>query len=85
MFYVDNVIKFSVFLELLWKFTLLVRYKLNLFQPLQVNQFDIFALLLDYYSRFTRLYKMFLYRYWKPAFWMLIDTTVSFGMFPVVL
>ena len=37
MFYVANVIIFSVFLELLWKPNLLIRYNLNRFQPPQVE------------------------------------------------
>ena len=39
MFYVANVIKFSVFLVLLWKSNLIVCYKLNIFRPPRVNQF----------------------------------------------
>ena len=44
MFYVANVITFIVVLELLWKPTLIIRYKLNRFWYPQVNQFDICAL-----------------------------------------
>ena len=55
MFHVANVIMFSVFLELLCKFTLLVRYKLNRFRPPQVNHFDIRALLFGGYIRFIPL------------------------------
>ena len=46
MFYVANVIKFSVLSELLWKSTILVRYKVNSFRPPSVNQLYIRALLL---------------------------------------
>ena len=55
MFYVANVITFSVFLDLLWKFTLLVRYRLNIFRPPRVNQFDIFARLFGGYARSIRI------------------------------
>ena len=58
MFYVASVITFSVFSELLWKSIFLVRYKLNIFRPPRVNQFDILALLLSAYSRFVPLDKM---------------------------
>ena len=61
MFYIANVITFREFSELLWKSTLLVRYKLNRFQPRQVNQFDIYACLFGGYSRFIPLDKIFLY------------------------
>ena len=44
LFYESNVIIFSIDLELLWKPTLLIRYKLNIFWYPRVNQFDIFAL-----------------------------------------
>ena len=74
MFYVANVITFSVFSELLWKFTLLVHYKLNRFQPPQVNQFDSRALLYGSYDRFIPLYKMAFYGYWKSL------PSVSFPM-----
>ena len=37
MFYVASVIKFSIFSELLWKPYLPVRYKLNMFQPPQIE------------------------------------------------
>ena len=63
MFYVANVITLSVFSELLWKPTLLVCYKLNRFQPPQVNQFDTRALLFGGYARFIPLDKMILYGY----------------------
>ena len=59
MFYVANVIKFSIFLELMWKFTLLTRYRLNSLRPPRVNQFDICALLFGGYSRFIPLGKFF--------------------------
>ena len=62
MFYVANVITFSVFLELLRKFTLLVRYNLNRFQPPRVNQFDIYALLFGGYTTFITRGKL-VYRY----------------------
>ena len=45
MFNVSSVITFSVFLELLRKSTLLVRYKLNILWPPRVKQFDICVLL----------------------------------------
>ena len=61
MFYVAHVIKLSVFLELLWKSTLLVRYKLNRLRPPRVNHFDIRALLSGGYARFIPLDKMALY------------------------
>ena len=56
MFYVANVITFSMFSELLWKFTLLIRYKLSILWPLRVNQFGIPAMLFGGYSRFIQLY-----------------------------
>ena len=65
MFYVDSVITFSVFLELLWKYTLLIRYKLNRFRPPWVNQFDIRVLLFGGYARLIPLDKMVFYGYWK--------------------
>ena len=65
MFYVANVIILSAVLELLWKFTLLVRYKLNIFQPPQVNQFDICAQLFGGCARFIPLDKIVLYGYWE--------------------
>ena len=37
MFYVDRVIKLSVFLELLWKYSLILRYKLNRFRPQRIE------------------------------------------------
>ena len=58
IFYVDTIINFSFFLELLWKSTLLVRYKLNKFRSPQVNQFDICAVLYGSYARFVPLDKM---------------------------
>ena len=45
MYYLASVIAFSVFLELLWRSTLLICYRLNRFQCPQVNQFDICELL----------------------------------------
>ena len=65
MFYVANIIILSVVLELLWKFTLLVRHKLNIFRPPRVNQFDICSLLFGGYARFIPLDKMVFYYYWK--------------------
>ena len=61
LFYVDSVITFGVFSELLWKSTLLVCYKLNRFHPPQVNQFDISLFLFGGYARFVLLDKMVLY------------------------
>ena len=61
MFYVANAMKFSVFLELLWNSALLLRYKLNIFHPLRMNQFDMCALLFGGYTRFILLDKMVLY------------------------
>ena len=58
MFYVANIITFRSFSELLWKFTLLACYKLIIFRPPQVNQFDIRALLLVSYARLIPLDKM---------------------------
>ena len=37
MFYVTIVITFSLFLELLWKPTLLVHYKLNMFRTSRIE------------------------------------------------
>ena len=65
MFYVANVITLRVVLELLWKFTLLVRYKLNIFYPPRLNQFDNLALLFGGCSRFVPLDKLVFYGYWK--------------------
>ena len=59
--YVANIITLSVFLELLWKFILLVHYKLNIFRPPRVNQFDIHALLFRGYAKFIPLDKMVFY------------------------
>ena len=61
MFYVSNVITFIIFLELLWKSTLLVRYKLNICWPPRVNYFDIRALLFVCYAMFLPLDKIGLY------------------------
>ena len=58
MFYVASVITFSLFFELMWKYTLLVHYKLNIFQPPRVNQFDIFTLLFGVYTSFILLDKL---------------------------
>ena len=65
MFYLANVIKSSVVLELLWKLTLLVCYKLNILRPPRVNKFDIRALLFGGNARFIPLDKMVFYGYWK--------------------
>ena len=65
IFYIVNVISLSVVLELLWRFTLLVHYKLNIFQTPQLNQFDILALLFGGYARLIPLDKMVFYGYWK--------------------
>ena len=65
MFYVAKIITSSVVSELMWKFTLLVRYKLNIFRPPLANQFDIRALLFGSYTRSTPLDKMVLYSYCK--------------------
>ena len=45
MFYLAKVVTLSLVSELLWNFTLLVRYKLNRFRTQWVNQFDIQVLL----------------------------------------
>ena len=55
MFYVARFVSFSVFLELLWKSTLLVCYKLNIFPTPRVNQFYIFALVFVGYTKFIML------------------------------
>ena len=65
MFYVANIITLILFLELLWYFTLLIRYKLNRFRIPRVNQFDIHALLFGGYDSFILLDKMVFYGYWK--------------------
>ena len=77
MCYVASVITFSIFLELLQKSTLLVRYKLIKSGQHRLNQFDIRALLFGVYARFLLLYKMFQCGQWKPAFRQLINVTVS--------
>ena len=61
MFYIASVIPFSVSLELLWKSTLLVHYKLNRLRPPRVKQFDIHELLFDGYARFVLLDKIVIY------------------------
>ena len=58
MFYINIIITFSLFSELLWKSTLLVRYKLNRFLFTRVSKFDIHALLFGGYYRFIPLDKM---------------------------
>ena len=65
MFYIANIMTLSIVLEFLWKLNLLVRYKLNIFHPPRVNQFDICALLFDDYDRFIPLDKTVFYGYWK--------------------
>ena len=65
MFYVANVIALSIVSELPWNSILLVRYKLNIFRPPRVNQFNILALLFGGYPRFISLDKMVFYCYWK--------------------
>ena len=85
IFYLANVITFSLFLGLLRWYNLLVRYKLNRFRPLRVNQFDICALLFGGYTRFILLGKI-VYRYnGKPyPLWNFIDVTVSFDIFSIL-
>ena len=61
MFYVSNVITFIVFLELLWKSSLLVCYKLHRLRPPEVNQFDICALFFGGYNRLILLGEAGLY------------------------
>ena len=58
MFYLSNVIIFTVSLELLWKVTLFERYRLNRFRPPWVNQFDIRARLFGGYTRFIPIYEL---------------------------
>ena len=84
MFYVASVIIFRVFLELLWKYTFIVNYRLNRLWPPWVNQFDIHALLFGGYTWFIPLGQMVLYRYWKLAFRQLMFVTVSFDIVSVV-
>ena len=59
MFYVARTIKFSVFLDLLWKHILIVCYKLNMIWP--PYQFDICVLLFGGYTRFIPLDKIVFY------------------------
>ena len=84
MFYVANVITFSVFLELLWKNTLLVRYRSNRFRPPQVNQFYIRAQLFGGYTRFIPLFKVVSIYNVKPSLWQFIDVTIRFYIIYVV-
>ena len=85
MFYVANVITLGVVLELLWKFTLLVYYQLNIFQPPWVNQFDILALLFGNYARFISVYKNgILWLLESPAFYQFVDVTYIFNIVSVV-
>ena len=83
-FYVDSVIKFRVFSELLQESTLLVRYKLNILWPPWVNQFDIRALLFRSLSGFIPLDKTVLYGYLKPAFRQFIFIAFLFDIVSVV-
>ena len=69
MFYIASFITFSVFSELPWKSTVLVRYKLNIFRTPRVNQFDIRALLFGGYTRFIPLDKWSYMDNGKPSFW----------------
>ena len=55
MFNVSNIVKFCAFSELLWEYTVFIRYKLNRLWTSRVNQFDIFALLFGGYARFIPL------------------------------
>ena len=71
MFYVASVIIFGVFSELLWKSTLLVRYKLNWFRPPWVNQFESCALLFGGYARIMLIDKM-VYIYIKEKLFVLL-------------
>ena len=80
MFYVASIIPFRVFLELLWKSTLLLRYKLNILWPRWLNHFDIMALLIGGYARFIPLDKIVLYVSWKPDLWQFINVTVRFDI-----
>ena len=57
-FYESSVIAFISFSELLWKYILLVCYKLNILPPPKANQFDICALLFSGYARILPLDKM---------------------------
>ena len=65
MFYKANFIKLSVVLDLLWKYSLLLCYKLNIFRRPWVNQFNVCALLFRGYIMFIPLDKMVFYGYWK--------------------
>ena len=67
MFYVAIVITLSVFLELMWNSTLLIRYNLNRLRPPRVNQFDIRALLFFGYVRYIQLDKMVYIDTGKPC------------------
>ena len=70
MLYVAIVITFSVFLGLLWNYSSLVYYKLNIFRPPRVNQFDICALLV-WKLRQVHTVKLngVLWFVGKPTFW----------------
>ena len=67
MFYVANIITLSIFLEVLWKSTLLVYYKLYIFWPPLVNQFDIHGLFFGGYTRFILLDKWVFMVIGKPC------------------
>ena len=59
--------KFSVPLDLLWKISLLIRYKLDIFRSLWVQQFYICELLFGGYARFIPLDKMVYLYHRKPC------------------
>ena len=58
MFYVASFITFRLFSDFLWKSNLLICYKLNIFRPPQVKQFDMRSLLFGGFARFIPLDKM---------------------------
>ena len=85
MLLVAKIIALSVVLELLWKSTLLVCYKLNIFRPPQVNHFDIRALLFGGYARFILLDRMVFYGdLERPDLWKFFDVTLRFKIVSVV-
>ena len=61
MFYVANVITFSVVSDLLWECTSIVHYSLNRFQPPLVNQFYICTMWFGGCARFIVLDQIVLY------------------------
>ena len=67
MFYIDRVIKFSAFFRLLWKYTLLVHYKLIIFRPPRVNHFGFCAMLFGCYARFILVDKIVFMVNLKPC------------------